>query len=105
MTRVVHACVLAFSLAGCRYHGPTQTAVDAAHVQWSRERKPEAFQCPATAVRTGRSTFDVSCGSALKVSVWCSSNYVQSCCIPVVNRSVWSQTTAEAPTVCAQRQY
>jgi hypothetical protein len=96
---------VALLLAGCHYQGPPQTAIEAAHVQWSREGQPEAFRCHAQARRTGKDTFDVSCGATLKTHVWCTSSRTSSCCIVVIGKSIWQQASGDAPRVCAERYY
>ena len=92
------------ALAACTYGGCPRTAVEAARVQWSRQGRPEAFLCEATASKIDGSKFDVACGD-FKTRVLCWSASLTSCCIALSGTSAWDRVSGENPTVCEDRRY
>jgi hypothetical protein len=92
-----HALLL-ITAWGCTYHGPTQTVVAAAHVQWSRQGHGDAFRCAAGIERLGRHKFAVSCG-ARTTYVSC----VATCCVALSDRAGLAKVAGENPMVCDDR--
>src|SRR5713101_4352062 len=96
--------LITVSLAGCTYGGCPSTAVEAARVQWSRQGRPEAFRCQATASKIDGSKFEVACGE-VKTHVLCGSASFSACCIALSGTSAWDRVSGENPTVCEDRRY
>jgi hypothetical protein len=92
------------ALGGCSYGGCPRTAVEAARVQWSRQGRPEAFRCEATASKIGSRKFEVTCGD-VKTHVLCWSASLTNCCIALSGTSGWDRVSGENPTVCEDRTY
>jgi hypothetical protein len=92
------------ALAACSYKGCPRTAVEAARVQWSRQGRPEAFHCEATASKIGSSKFEVVCGE-VKTYVSCWSSSLSACCVALSGPSAWDRVSGENPTVCEDSRY
>jgi hypothetical protein len=92
------------ALAACAYGGCPSTAIEAAHVQWSRQGRPEAFRCQATASKISGSKFEVACGE-VKTYVSCWSTSASACCVALSGPGVWDHVSGENPTVCEDRRY
>ncbi len=95
---------ITFTLAACAYRGCPRTAVEAAHVQWSRQGRPEAFRCQAIASKIDSRKFEVVCGE-VRTYVLCWSSSLSACCTALSGPSPWDRVSGEDPTVCEDRRY
>jgi hypothetical protein len=103
-SRLLASLSITAALASCTYGGCPRTAVEAGRVQWSRQGRPEAFRCEATASKIDGRKFEVACGD-VKTQVVCWSASLTSCCTALSGPSAWDRVSGENPTVCEDLRY